>query len=79
WIDAEVADAVRTRLVIERDGEEVAAVDDPKLPWELPITSESTFDGSYTITLQAWASGGAHATASRDVTVDLPTGGTLAA
>jgi len=79
WIDAEVADAVRTRLVIERGGEEVAAVDDPKLPWEFRVTSESTFDGSYTITLQAWASGGAQATASRDVMIDLPTGGTVAA
>ncbi len=78
-IDAEIIGATKTELVLERDGQEVERVKNPTLPWELPITSEKTFDGNYAVTLRAWSSTGAMSEKHADTTIDLPTGGTLRA
>ncbi len=78
-VDAEIIGATKTELVLERDGEEVERVKNPSLPWKLPITSEKTFDGNYTVTLRAWASTGAMSEKHADTIIDLPTGGTLRA
>ncbi len=78
-IDAEIIGATKTELVLERDGQEVERVKNPTLPWELPITSEKTFDGNYAVTLRAWSSTGGMSEKHADTTIDLPTGGTLRA